>query len=160
MNKITRSKFNVDTSKKGKKARTEIDFKTGKTIQFDSLLEKKFYDTYIITKMKSGELIDYELQCKYQLQPSFKRNGETIRAIDYVADFWIKFKDNTEKVIDTKGGMVDSIAKIKRKIMWKLYPEIDYEWLTHTNATGWINWDEYEKIKRDKKKEKKKKEVN
>ena len=155
MPKIKRSKYGVDITEKGKKQRTSKDIRTGKDIVFDSLLEQKFYLSYVIPKFNSGEIIDYELQKKYQLQKSFKRNGITIRAIDYVADYWIKYSNGHEKLIDTKGGMVDSSAKIKRKIMWYLYPDIDYDWWYFTESTGWILWDDYEKIKKERKKAKK-----
>ena len=39
--------------------------------------------------------------------------------------------------------------------MHYIYPELDYEWVTYSSATGWIEWDEYEKIKRARKKAKK-----
>lgn len=147
-----RSKYGVDQTTQGKKNRTVIDRKTGKEICFDSLLEKRFYEEIICTGLDSGEIIDYELQKKFKLQPSFKHNGKTIRAIDYVADFWVKYSNEEEKVFDTKGGMVDPTAKLKRKLMFYIYPELNYIWITHTKATGWIDWDEYEAIKRAKKK--------
>lgn len=149
-----RSKYKVDISKAGVKKRTSKDIRTGKEIVFDSLLEQKFYLNYIVPKFKSGEITDYELQRKYNLQKSFKRNGATIRAIDYVSDYWY-IENGKEYVRDTKGGMVDSAAKIKRKLMWAKYPELDYEWIYYTESTGWIIWDEYEKIKRERKKAKK-----
>lgn len=151
----TRSKYGVDISAKGKQNRTAIDRKTGKEVVFDSLLEKRYYTEVVCVGLDNGTIIDYDLQKKYKLQPSFKRNGKTIRAIDYVADFWIKFADGSEKVIDTKGGMVDSSAKLKKKMMWYLYPEIDYQWIYYTKATGWIDWDEYQVMKRKAKKEQK-----
>ena len=106
--------------------------------------------------MDSVEIVDYELQKKYKLQPSFRHNGKTIRAIDYVADFWVKYSDGSERVYDTKGGMVDPSAKIKRKLMYYIYPDLDYVWITHTKSTGWIDWDENEALKRARKKEGKK----
>lgn len=55
-----------------------------------------------------------------------------------------------------KGGMVDPSAKIKRKLMYYIYPDLDYVWITHTKSTGWIDWDENEALKRARKKEGKK----
>lgn len=147
-----RSKYGVDQTSTGKKNRTVIDRKTGKEVCFDSLLEKKYYEEVVCVGLDSGEIVDYELQKKYKLQPSFKHNDTTIRAIDYVADFWIRYADGSEKVFDTKGGMVDPAAKIKRKLMYYIYPELDYSWITYTKTTGWIDWDENEKLKREKKK--------
>lgn len=148
------SKYHVDISDKGKAERTAFDRKSQKQVLFDSKLEKQYYLEIICGGLDSGIITDYELQKRYILQPSYKHDGKTIRAIDYVADFWIKFADGSEKIIDTKGGLVDSVAKLKRKLFWNIYPELDYEWVTYTKATGWINWDEYEAIKKKRKKEK------
>lgn len=147
-----RSKYGVDQTSTGKKNRTVKDRKTGEEVCFDSLLEKRFYEEVILTGLDSGEIVDYELQKKYKLQPSFKHEEKTIRAIDYVADFWVKYSDGTEIVFDTKGGMVDPTAKLKRKMMFYVYPNLNYIWMTHTKSTGWIEWDEYEAQKRAKKK--------
>ena len=134
-----RSKYGVDQTTKGKQNRTVIDRKTEKEVCFDSLLEKRFYEDIVCAGLDSGEIVDYELQKKYKLQPSFRHNGKTIRAIDYVADFWVKYSDGSERVYDTKGGMVDPSAKIKRKLMYYIYPDLDYVWITHTKSTGWID---------------------
>lgn len=151
------SKYHVDISNKGKKDRTAFDRNSQTQVVFDSKLEKQYYIEVICGGLDSGLIKQYALQKKYQLQPSFKRNGKSVRAIDYMADFWIEFSDGTEQVIDIKGGLVDPMAKLKRKITWLKYPELDYCWLTYTKATGWIDWDEYEAIKRQRKKEKKEK---
>ena len=145
------SKYHVDISNNGKLKRTSIDLKTGKSIIFDSLLEKRYYENIIVPGMQAGSISDYKLQKKYILQPSFKHQSKTIRAIDYVADFWVRYADGTEKVYDTKGGMVDPSAKIKRKMMYYKYPDLDYQWITWTSTTGWIDFDEYQKIKKSKK---------
>lgn len=146
------SKYHVNITQQGKKDRESTDYKTGKTIQFDSLLEKQFYEENVVNGMECGEIVDYDLQKKYQLQPSFKRNGKTIRAIDYVADAWVLYPDGTEKVFDVKGGLVDPVAKLKKKMMHFIYPNLDYTWVTYTKTTGWIDFEEYEIIKRKKKK--------
>lgn len=150
-----RSKYGVSITKSGIKQRTSKDIRTGKDIIFDSLLEQKFYTTYLAPKFKSGEIVDYELQKKYPLQPSFKYNGKTIRAVDYLADYWVLWNDGHEQVFEIKGGMVDSVAKLKKKLTQYKYPDLDYDWWYYTEKTGWILWDEYEKIKRERKKAKK-----
>lgn len=119
-----RSKYGVDQTTKGKQNRTVIDRKTEKEVCFDSLLEKRFYEDIVCAGLDSGEIVDYELQKKYKLQPSFRHNGKTIRAIDYVADFWVKYSDGSERVYDTKGGMVDPSAKIKRKLISQVWDDI------------------------------------
>lgn len=145
------SKYKVNISPEAKRSRTMYDEHTGKTITFDSNIEKKYYTDVIVPYFKSGKIIDYDLQKKYTLQEKFRReNGELVRAIDYVADFWVVLNDGSEKVRDTKGAgyLVDTVAKIKRKMMWKVYPDIDFEWITWSSATGWIIWDDYMNKKR------------
>ena len=142
-----RSKFNVskDTSKR-----------TYNNIIFDSELEMKYYRDVLLPLAESGEIVEYELQRKYELQPKFKYANNTIRAIDYIADFYIKYRDGHEVVIDTK-GMPDSVAKLKRKMFHYKYPDVDYKWMTCIKKYGgWIEYDEYQKLKREEKKNKNK----
>ena len=116
-----------------------------------SKLEKRFYDDVVVSGMKDGTLVDYKLQVKYNLQESFKYMGKTIRAIDYISDFDLYYSDGRFEVIDTKGiGTAD--AKIKAKLFKHKYPNIVFKWLSWTKATGWIDYDELQKIRRDKKK--------
>ena len=61
--------------------RTEYD-----GIKFDSIKEKNYYIKLKLLE-KSGKIKDLKLQVKFELQPSFKFKGKTIRAINYVADF-------------------------------------------------------------------------
>lgn len=154
--KPKRSKYGVDISEKGKKNRQYPDYYTGETIQFDSELELDFYKEVVIKGLEDGSIAKVELQKKYQLQPSFKYKGKTIRAIYYVADFCLTNSEGKELVVDTKGGLVDSVAKLKKKMMHYTYPDINYVWMSYRSDVGWVEWDELEKLKRDAKKAKKK----
>ena len=151
------SKYKIKQDAKSKAARTIVDEHTGKKTTFASNIEKKYYDEVVLPGFKSGEIVDYDLQKKYVLQDKFKRpNGETVRAIDYIADYWIKNKNGEELVIDIKGAglLIDSVAKIKRKMLFYRYPDINFEWITWSKETSWINWDVLMKMERDKKKQK------
>ncbi len=150
----TRSKFGVDITAKGKADRTCNNYITGEPITFDSKLEKQYYEQVVIPGLQSGEIVEAHLQKKYALQPSFKRDGKTVRAIDYISDFTLVFADGHTEVIDIK-GRATADAKIKKKMMHYVYPELDFKWLAYTKATGWIEYDELQKIRREKKKEKK-----
>lgn len=145
----------MSTTAKGIKDRQSIDFKTGETLTFDSKLEKRFYDEVVVKGIKDGTLKDYKLQVKYQLQPSFKYFGKTIREINYISDFDLYYSDGSFKVVDTK-GLATADAKIKAKLFKFKYPEINFVWLSYTVSTGWIEYDALQKFRRDKKK----KEVN
>ena len=150
-----RSKYKVDVSASAKKKRTIHDEHTGKDITFASGIEKRYYDEVVLPGFLSGEIIDYDLQKRYTLLPSFhKSNGELVRSITYVADYVLRFADGHEEIKDTKGAgyLVDPLAKIKRKLFYYMFPDLNFEWITWTKATGWVNWDEFMKNKRNKRK--------
>jgi hypothetical protein len=141
---ISRSKYNVskDSSKR-----------TYNGITFDSEVEMKYYRDVLLPKVESGEILVYELQKPYELQEKFKYNGKTVQSIKYVADFFIIYKDGHEEVIDIK-GMADSVAKLKRKMFWYLYPTVDYKWLSYVKKYGgWVEYDELQRLRRNSKKE-------
>ena len=120
-----------------------------------SKLEKRFYEDVVVPGMKSGLLMDYKLQVKYNLQESFKYKGKAIREINYISDFDLYYSDGRFEVIDTKGvGTAD--AKIKRKMFFRKYSDIDFKWMSWTKTTGWIEYDELQKIRRKAKKAKSK----
>lgn len=139
---MSRTKYNVDKDKK----KRSYD-----GIVFDSILEMKFYRDVILPNMESGQIRNAERQVPYELQPKFVHDGKTVQPIKYIADFVLVYKDGTKEVIDVK-GMPDSTAIIKRKMFWYAYPELKYNWMSYTKATGWITYDELKKIRRDKKK--------
>lgn len=93
-------------------------------IQFDSIREK---NRYIQLKMleKAGEIKDLELQKTFTLQPSFKKNGTTYRAITYKADFvYLDLRTNKNIVEDTKGFKTE-VYKIKKKLFEYNYPDLE-----------------------------------
>ena len=152
-----RSKYKVDVSKKAKQNRTVFDDHLQKTFQFASNIEMKFYTDVLLPLYQNGTIVDYQLQKKYLLQESFRRkDGSLVRKIEYVSDYWIKYSDGKERVIDTKGAglLVDPVAKLKRKLFEYKYPDVDFCWLTWSKKTGWINWDDFVKLKKQEKKEK------
>lgn len=75
---------------------------------------------------KAGYISNLEKQKKFELQPSFKAQGKTERAITYIADFY--YFDNKEHIWvaeDTKGFRTE-IYRIKRKMFLYKYPEIKF----------------------------------
>ena len=118
-------------------------------------MEMKFYRDVILPQVESGQILYYELQKPYELQPKFTYNGKPVRAIIYVADFYVEYSDGRIIVFDTKGA-ADSIAKCKRKLFWYKYPDINYQWITYVKKYGgWIDWDKAAKMRKDEKKKKK-----
>jgi hypothetical protein len=93
-------------------------------IKFSSIKEAKRYEE-LKNYQEQGKIRGLELQVKYNLQPSFKINGKTIRAIDYIADF--TYTDNTteELVVEDVKGYKTDIYKLKRKLFaYKYHKEI------------------------------------
>ena len=147
MNKnITRSKYNVD---KDTSKRTYND------IIFDSEMEMKYYRDVVLPQVESGEIVNFEMQKTIKLQPEFKRNDKKISAITYVADFVVQYSNGKEVVVDVK-GCPDSIAKLKRKMLWYYYPDMDYKWLCLSKIDGgWCDWEYVDKQRKLRKKNKK-----
>lgn len=128
------------------------DKRTYDGIVFDSILEMRYYRDVLLPKVESGEVVSYELQKPYELQPKFKHNGKTVLPIKYIADFFIVYADGHEEVIDTKGEP-DNVALLKRKLFWYHYPDVDYRWVCYSAIDG--GWCDYEYVKLQKSKRKK-----
>lgn len=82
-------------------------------VKFDS---KKEYAYYIKLKLleDNNKIQELKRQVKYELQPSYKFKGKTIRAINYIADFEY-IQDGVKHIIDTKGFRTE-VYKIKKKL--------------------------------------------
>lgn len=144
---MRQSKYNVDKN---------IEKRTCDGIVFASALEMRYYRDVVRPRAENGEIVRYELQKKYELQPKFKHNGKTVLPIHYVADFYIEYADGTSQVIDTK-GKPDELAKLKRKLFWMKYPDLDYRWVTFDRKRGgWLEYEEVQAMKKEEAKEKKK----
>lgn len=53
---------------------------------FDSIIESQRYKELKLLE-RAGEISNLELQPKFLLQETFKKNGKTYKAINYIADF-------------------------------------------------------------------------
>lgn len=147
---MTRTKFNVDKDKENR---------TYNGVTFDSQLEMKYYRDVLLPKVESGEVTHYELQKAYILQDGFERDGKRVLPITYVADFYIEYADGSVEVVDTK-GMPDSVAKLKRKLFWNKYPDINYNWITYLKKFGgWLTYEDAQALRKAEKRSKDKKEA-
>ena len=90
--------------------------------KFDSKLEAQYY-TFLKHKKATGKIKDFNLQPRYTLQETFKRDGKTYRSITYIADFEVLHNDGSTQVVDVKGMMTDAF-KIKAKLFTKLYGKL------------------------------------
>lgn len=91
-------------------------------IEFDSKKEAEYYQKLKFLK-RAGEIKDFGLQPRYELQPKFSKNGKTYRAITYIADFVIDNTDGTTDVVDVK-GIETQVFKIKKKLFEHKYPDL------------------------------------
>lgn len=144
---IERSKYNVDSK--------DIAKRTHGGVVFDSVLEMKYYRDVLCPLVESGDVVYYELQKPYELQPKFEHDGKKVNPITYVADFFIRYKDGREEVIDTK-GCPDSSALLKRKLFWYVYPTVAYRWMSWSKVDGgWIDYEVLKKNRAERKRQKK-----
>ena len=92
-------------------------------VTFDSRKEAR---RYLILKARAsmGQISGLELQPRYELQPSFKRDGKAIRAIHYVADF--RYTENGRVIVEDAKGMQTPVFKIKFKMLLFKYPDVDF----------------------------------
>lgn len=139
---MERTKYNVSKDTSG---RTYDD------IVFDSAMEMRYYRDVVLPQVESGVITYFERQKPYTLQPKFIHDGETVKAITYVADFYIEYADGREEVIDIK-GCPDSIAKLKRKLFWYTYPDTKYLWICYSKMDG--GWVTFETVRERRNKEK------
>ena len=142
---MARTKFNVDKN---------AEQRTMDGIVFDSVLELRYYRDVLLPLIASGDVVEYELQKPYELQPKFVHDGRTVQAIRYVADFYVRYRDGHEEVIDIK-GYADATALLKRKLFWYTYPDLDYYWLCYSALdSGWIKYEDLKRARSARKKAK------
>lgn len=92
-------------------------------IKFDSIGEAGRYRQLKLLE-KAGEITELKLQTKFELQPSFKKNGKTIRAINYKADFDYFDKNGRHIVEDFKGFKTKEFI-LKQKMFEFKFPELE-----------------------------------
>ncbi|QDY32692.1 DUF1064 domain-containing protein [Clostridium sporogenes] len=122
-------------------------------ITFDSKDEGRYY-LYLKELKAKDKILNFEQQPKYELQPSFKKHGKTHRAITYAPDFLIYHLDGSEELIDVKGTETQQ-GNMRRKMFDYKYPDLKLTWVARSlkySSTGWIEYDELKKIRRENKK--------
>lgn len=92
-------------------------------ISFDSKREGNRYCELKLLE-KAGKIKDLQLQHQYELQPSFKKNGKTIRAITYVADFTYFDLEKMRIVVEDVKGFKTDVYMLKRKLFEFKFPEL------------------------------------
>ena len=93
-------------------------------IRFDS---QKEANRYLELKLleKQGLIKYIDRQTRFELQPSYKKNGKTIRAIYYIADFVYFDKAKKKMIIEDTKGFRTEVYKLKKKIFEYKYPDLE-----------------------------------
>ena len=89
---------------------------------FDSIKEGQRYRELAILE-RAGKISSLELQPKFLLQESFRKNGKTYRKIEYVADF--QYIENGKTIVEDVKGMQTDVFKLKHKLFEKKYPNLE-----------------------------------
>ena len=89
---------------------------------FDSIAEGQRYRELTLLE-KAGKISNLELQPKFLLQDSFRKNGKTYRKIEYVADF--QYTENGKTIVEDVKGIQTDVFKLKHKLFEKKYPDLE-----------------------------------
>ena len=90
-------------------------------IKFDSKREARRY-TYLNDLLQAGIISDLELQPEFEIIPSYKKNGHTIRKIVYKADF--RYVQDGKIVVEDVKGIRTDVFNLKKKLVEFFYPDI------------------------------------
>jgi hypothetical protein len=116
-------------------------------ITFDSKEELDYY-LLLLDRQAKGEINYIEIHKAYELIPSYKVKGKTIKPLTYEADF--VFYDNVldiVRVVDVK-GFADDVFKLKKKLFDYKFKYVNgLEVMKYAKSTGWVNYDEYKKAR-------------
>ena len=118
--KMTAKEFK-EMQKRPKRSKYNARKTTVDGIKFDSKKEARRYADLKILE-KAGEISHLQLQPKFRLLDGFKHRGETIRPINYFADFSYIDTEGNEVVEDVKGKRTD-VYNIKKKLFLNKYGE-------------------------------------
>ncbi|RKZ75172.1 MAG: hypothetical protein DRR19_29510 [Candidatus Parabeggiatoa sp. nov. 1] len=91
-------------------------------LTFDSKKEATRYRELKLLE-KQGLITDLKLQPAYLLQEGFRYAGKMVRSVQYFADF--EYKQNGKIIVEDTKGMETDVFKLKRKLFWFRYPELE-----------------------------------
>jgi hypothetical protein len=124
------------------------------TYQFDSLDEAKYYEL-LKRKKANEEIINFELQPKYELISKFKKFGKSYRATTYTPDFLVYHLDGTMELIDVKGFSTQQ-GELRKKLFDSKFPDLKLTWVARSlkfgDKDGWIPYEDLQKKRRENKK--------
>ena len=80
---------------------------------FDSIAESKRYKELALLQ-RAKKIENLQLQPRFLLQESFRKNGKTFRKIEYIADFM--YVEKGQVIVEDVKGKETEAFKIKRKL--------------------------------------------
>lgn len=92
-------------------------------ITFDSKKEANRYCELKILE-HYGKIKDLQLQHQFVLQPPFKKNGKTIRAITYKADFVYFDVERCKHIVEDVKGYKTDVYQLKKKMFEYNFPDL------------------------------------
>lgn len=92
-------------------------------ITFDSKLEAKRY-TELKLLEKAHLIENLQLQPVFELIPTFKKNGKTIRSCKYKADFSYYDIEKQQQIVEDTKGMKTKDYIIKKKMFEYKFPNL------------------------------------
>lgn len=109
--------------------KTQIDGHT-----FDSKKESKRFQELKLLE-RAGKIKDLKLQPKFELQPSFIKNGKLYHSINYIADFsYFDVNKRTTIVEDVKSEATKTkVYEIKRKLFENKYSNLTIQEIIQLN---------------------------
>ncbi len=113
-------------------------------IKFDSHAEASYYEQ-LKWLLQAKQIKSFKCQPKFLLQEAFKKNGVTVRKIEYIADFEIHNLDGSIEIVDVKGAETKEFL-LKKKLFLKKY-DYPLKIVTLDKTLGWIELDKLKKIK-------------
>ena len=91
-------------------------------ITFDSKKEANRYGELRLLEM-AGKIRELKRQVQFVLQPAFKKNGKTIRAITYIADFEYYDLEQGKYIVEDVKGYKTKEYQLKKKMFEYRYPD-------------------------------------
>ncbi len=95
----------------------------GDKVLFDSKKEARRYDQLALL-LRGGKISELTLQPKYDLIPTVKWNGKTLRKITYSADF--RYVQNGNTIVEDVKGMLTDVYKIKMRLFVLQNPDVKF----------------------------------
>lgn len=110
-------------SSKYKNIKVTRNLPNGEIVAFDSKREARRYDSLILMA-KQGLIKNLTLQPEYEIIPTYKHNGQTLRKIKYIADF--RYEQNEKIIVEDVKGFHTDVYQLKKRLFLIQNPHLDF----------------------------------